>query len=685
MKIRLTKLKKILQFKYLYYLLLLFSFIYIAIYNQFYTPKYKYNINDNNFILEIKSYKIDGDKLTIEFKESLIGNYYFKTKTEKDNFNYKIGDKIYVCGKLKEPNTSTIFNAFDYKKYLNNKNIFYILSIDKFNLYKENTNIFNKIKNSIYNRISKIKYNSYLYAFILGKSDYIDDSIYNNYKINGITHLFALSGLHVSLFSSILLYILNKFKINKKLSFLIVSLFLIFFAFIASFTPSILRAVIFFIISNINKIYKLNIKTKYLLYTTFFILILINPKYIFNTGFILSFTITFFIILFNENYKIKNKILNLLIISFISFISSFPIIINMSYEINIIGFLNNLFFIPYVSYLVFPLSILTLIFPFLSNILNIFIVIMEYISNISSTILNINLYFMRINVFEIIIYYVLFILIIKKHIKLIIPFIIFLIYLYIKPLIYNNDNMYILDVGQGDSILLKIDNKSILIDTGGKPNFKKDLWTKRDSEYNVMISSIIPFFKSIGIKKIDYLIITHGDYDHIGNASKLINNFKIDAVIFNVGDYNKLELNLIKILKEKHIPYYQNIESLNINNNKLYFLNTRVYDNENDNSSVIYTKINNKKILLMGDAGKAKELDIINKYNIKDIDILKVGHHGSNTSSSIEFIDVIKPKKCIISVGKNNHFGHPKESVIDTLTNYCDIYRTDVNGSISIN
>ena len=158
---------------------------------------------------------------------------------------------------------------------------------------------------------------------------------------------------------------------------------------------------------------------------------------------------------------------------------------------------------------------------------------------------------------------------------------------------------------------------------------------------------MIPFYKSLGIKKFDYLIITHGDYDHMGEAINLINNFKVKKVVFNCGTYNKLEQNLIQLLEIKNIPYEKCIENLNVDNYNLEFLNTRDYNNENENSSVIYTKINNTKILLMGDAGVEREKDILEKYDLKNIDILKVGHHGSDSSSSKEFIERINPKECI--------------------------------------
>ena len=169
----------------------------------------------------------------------------------------------------------------------------------------------------------------------------------------------------------------------------------------------------------------------------------------------------------------------------------------------------------------------------------------------------------------------------------------------------------------------------------------------------------------------------------MGEAINLVENFKVEKIIFNCGSYNGLEQELIKVLDKKKVKYYQCIKELNIDKYKLQFLNTKEYDNENDNSNVIYLEFNNSKFLFMGDAGIEKEKDILDKYNLKNIDFLKVGHHGSNTSSSKEFINSINPKYSLISVGKNNRYGHPKKLVLDTLGN-SKIYRTDLDGSIEI-
>lgn len=656
------KLRIILLCDYLYYILLFITCIFLLI-----------NINkkidvpiltNNSYELIINDYKINDKTITIYF-DNIIGKYYVdnneKVKEFKDNYSF--GDKVYIKGEISVPNNNTIPNNFNYKDYLYHKYIYYIIKIDKIKIISKNDNIFLNIKNSIYKRIDTIKYNDYLYAFILGKSYYIDSEVLNNYKINGITHLFALSGLHVSMFSSIILFILKKIKLNEKLSYFITNLFLIFFAFIASFTPSIVRSVLFFILSSINNVYYLYIKPKYLLYIVFSILIFINPFYIYDTGFILSFCISFFILLFNEKNKINNNLLSILVISILSTLSSLPIIINMSYEINILGFINNLFFIPYVTYIVFPLSIIVVFISKLSFILNFLIIIMEYVSKVSSNIFNIKLIFPKMSLFLIIIYYVLLILIVKKiNLKKI--FIIYLSFLYFRCDFDKNNYVYFIDVGQGDSALIVTkNNKSVLIDTGGKVG----------SNYSLMKSNVIPFFKSIGIRKLDYLFITHGDYDHAGYGIDLVNNFNVKNKFTNKGKYNSLE-------KKLNIKSFNN-SYIKIDNVEIYSLNSKLYNNENSDSLVLLVIIDNYKLLFMGDASINTEKDIMNNYDIGDVFILKVGHHGSKTSSSEEFINSVNPKYSIISVGKNNKFGHPNKEVLDNLSN-SKIYRTDIDGSI---
>ena len=171
----------------------------------------------------------------------------------------------------------------------------------------------------------------------------------------------------------------------------------------------------------------------------------------------------------------------------------------------------------------------------------------------------------------------------------------------------------------------------------------------------------------------------------MGEAIQLIENFKVEVVIFNCGEYNNLEKKLIKVLEKKKIKYYSCIKELNIDKNKLYFLQTKEYNNENDNSNVIYTEIEGYRFLFMGDAGVLKEKDILDTYDISKIDVLKVGHHGSRTSTSELFLKRINPQIALISAGRDNKFNHPHDEVLKLLNKYkVKVFSTKEFGSITI-
>jgi len=567
-----------------------------------------------------------------------------------------LGDKIIIKGNL-------IKEEGDYKRYLENKNIYYILNCYNSELIKKNSNIFYKIKNNIYKRLNN---NCYLYTFLLGDKSLMDNEVKISYQNNGISHLFAISGMHIALLSSILEKLLRKVFKEEK-SFKITCCFLIFYLLLVGFYPSILRGVLFYMLFKINNIYYFYIKKENIFLFILSVSLIINPKYVYDIGFLYSYLISFSLIR-SSDYLKGNYIISLFKVSVLAFIVSLPISIYNNYEVNLLSIIYNMFFVPLVSLVIFPFTLIVFILPFLEPIYNILIIILENSSLLLSRIILLKLVFRKLFICIYIIYVILVLLylIFRKRIFIIIYFIILFIHLLI-PYFDHNKYIYYFDVGQGDSILISIQNKNILIDTGGE----------REYFYNNLYKDI----KSRGINKIDYLILSHGDFDHMGDSIKLVNSFKIDKVIFNNGDYNNLEKELINELKKKHINYYRNIDSIKIDNYYLYFLNSGLYDNENDNSNVIYLEIDNYKFLFMGDAGKEREKDILNEYDISDIDVLKVGHHGSNTSSSLYFINNIKPIYSIISVGKNNRYGHPNKEVLNILED-SKIYRTDKLGSI---
>ena len=633
---------------------------------------YRININKKINIETITGQIINKKILEDEIELEIKGKEKVIIKTKE---NYNIGDLVELKGKIELPNKNTIPNLFNYKNYLKSKNINITIKPTSIKLLKQNKKIKYKIKENIINYIEKYKTKEYLKTFILGDNSNLEKNILTSYQTNGISHLFAVSGMHLSLFSNILLLILKKINKNETINYLIIIIFFIFFAFLTNYTPSILRALILYILTTLNKQLNLNIKTIYLLIIDLIILLLYNPFYIYNIGFIYSFIITASLIITPKIInKQKQYIKKILLTSTISFITSIPISINNFHEINIISPITNLIFVPLISLIIFPLSLLTLLIKPLDNILLIATKILENLSLLIEK-LKINIILSHIPWYMIIIYYITIIIFIKgleqKQIKKLLPLIlIIVIHTNIKNM-STITRITSLDVGQGDSTLIELNNKNILIDTGGRPN----------SSTSLVLNKTIPYLKSLGIKKIHYAVLTHGDFDHMGEAINLVNNFKVEKVIFNCGPYNDLEKELIKVLDKKKIKYYSCIKELNIDKNKLYFLQTKEYDNENDNSNVIITELDGYKFMFMGDASITTEKEIMSIYNLPDIDVLKVGHHGSKTSSSEEFINEINPKYSIISVGKNNRYGHPNKEALSNLKK-SKIYRTDIDGSV---
>ena len=633
----------------------------------------------------IKSKKVTNNKITLELKskENIILNYYVDTYDELNKLNDTLYEGIIITahGTLKQPSNNTIPNTFNYKKYLKSKKIYYTFKADALEIVGQNSNIYYQFKHWLSKRIESIDDTGYIKAFVLGSKNEIDEDIFKTYQNNGITHLFAISGMHISLFSSILLFLLKKIHLKDNQAYPIILLFLLGYTFLVSFTASVVRAFTLYLLLYLNKRLKLGATTTRIFIYAIVLILLLNPFFILDIGFLYSSLTSFGLILFSDYLKTSNKVLALLRVSLIALLFSLPITINNFYEYNFLSILANILIVPLVSTIIYPLSLITLIFPFFHPILKFFLMILESISTILSNITWFKIILPKMPWFLIISYYFIIYLIFKTKKKRYVIFLIILLLGY--KLSFNFDNnfyVYYLDVGQGDSILLisPRSRKATLIDTGGKKSVSYNEFPP--NEYHIS-NNVITFLKSINISKINTLITTHGDYDHMGESINLVNNFKVGNIILNCGSLNELEQNLITILDKKHIKYSKCINQLDISPIKLYFLNSGEYDNENDNSNVIYAKLNDYKFMFMGDAGVEKEKDILNKYNISVIDVLKIGHHGSKTSSSKEFITKIKPKYSIISVGKNNRYGHPNKEVLENLKD-SKIYRTDQDGSI---
>jgi len=240
---------------------------------------------------------------------------------------------------------------------------------------------------------------------------------------------------------------------------------------------------------------------------------------------------------------------------------------------------------------------------------------------------------------------------------------------------YNKDNLIVhyIDVGQADSILIQVNNKNLLIDGGNKDDGDK----------------IIKYLKKQGVSKLDYVIATHPHEDHIGGMASIVKKYDIDKFyapkkLSNTATFK----NMVLALKEKGLKINEAKpgDTLNLGKSiecKILAPNSAEYENINNYSVVIKLTYGNTKFLFTGDAHKQSEKEILSKGYDLSSDVLKVGHHGSSSSSSKEFLDKVNPKIAIISCGKNNDYGHPHKETLDELKKRkIKIYETDKDGTI---
>lgn len=636
----------------------------------------------------ITNFTFDGNCLTLDLKISRFENtkatYYFKELSEllKIKKVLRLGDKISLTGNTKKPRERSVPNTFDYRHYLRIKHINYLFEGEKIVSLKRNNNVYYMLKNTIYNYINHFKSKSYIKMLLIGDTSEVNKEIIDSFRENGISHLFAISGTQVTLLAEIIIKSLKKMRCSEKLGYIMSNIFTFCYLFITNSPPAVLRAVLSFLLSSINKYNYFYISSVNIFLLTLAITLLINPFYIYDLGFLYSYIISFSLILCSKILDSSKKFKILLLTSIISFLVSIPVSLYTFYQINVLSIIYNLFYVPFVNSILFPLAILTLIFPFLDNVLLIFIRVLETTSTAISTISLGKLIFSKtIFIIYIIYFLVLYLLYHTRKKIFIIAFAVLLIFHYNIVTIFPKDYITMIDIGQGDSILISSKGKNMLIDTGGKMRYKGAKWEEVSSPTNITDNITIPYLKSKGIRKLDYLVLTHGDYDHLGEAINILEKFRVDQIYINEGHINYYERAIIKkyntnILKEKMI--------INLGNFSFQSLNKDLND-ENDSSIILYGVYNAYQMLFMGDASTKSERELLKNYNLSKINFLKVGHHGSKTSTSEELLKTIKPDIALISAGVDNKFHHPHQVIIDRLLHYhTKYYLTSKVGSVEI-
>ena len=566
------------------------------------------------------SNKISG--LIVDVKEN---NYILKTNVQKiivySNDTLSLGDYVKVEGTYRIINYPTI--PFDYNNYYLKHDIKYIFYANKierkkiFNIYTIRNNLINYF-DSNYSDISSQFYKS----LILGYKN--DLEIKDELNMLGISHLFSISGLHILLIAKMLSFFLKKKYIN---------IILVIYVLITGFSPSIVRASSMVILANYFKYKKIEFSRLDILCFIFIALLFINPYYIYDTGFELSFLISFSILI-SDFDKFK-----LIKISLLTFSISLPITINMNNRINLLSPLYNILLIGFFSFIFLPITYIT---AFIRNfkpyelLCKIFINVINLLSNIKFSVVTLP----SLNNIETLFYY--FALYLFLSMKKIIYLLIFIVFIFFKGKIVVGGYVKIFDCGQGDSSLIRTSNYTVLIDC-------------YNDTYKYLIKE--------GINHIDYLMITHGHDDHASDLMDIYySTITVDHLVVSYYDKTELTQNALKYYK--NVIYLKGGDEINLKKLNIKCLApNKDSSNVNNISLVLKIYVLKKTFLFMGDF--EDEESLVN-MDIK-CDVLKVGHHGASNAFTKAFIDKCNPSIAVISCGAYNKFKHPHSVVINYL------------------
>ncbi|MFB1050751.1 DNA internalization-related competence protein ComEC/Rec2 [Paraliobacillus sp. JSM ZJ581] len=664
------------------------------------TAKENYTGTITSSIIKEKSY------LSFVFNTSENINiqlFYFPENESKPPSTWKTGASCELNGIPRTPSLSTNPGQFDYQAYLLQKGITKQLDLaTTSDLQCEGENILDNIyslREATINHISdqfSTFTSSWLLALFFGFDSQLDENIVTVFEHWNLLHLLAISGLHVGLISGFLYFLLVKTSLlSKEKSTYVILMFLFVYPFISGGAPSVWRASLMTSVAMILLRFRKNMSMVDILSIVFLVCILFNKQLIYQLGFQFSFLVTFSLVLSKKWFVQTTKVQLLFRISLISILVLLPLQLMHFFYVNPFAILLSIFIIPYFSILVMPLLFLLLfvsfILPTLSMYLDNFFQLIHQPMLDLITWIDDHLFFpLVIGEFPLVYVWIYYIVLIgllfaieknKKRLILMGTALIlcWIVWLELRPYANENGTVTMLDVGQGDAIVIELPYRKgvIMIDIAG--TLEKDFQTSSDKTYQQVIA---PFLYSKGINQVDVMILSHADHDHIGSLQYLLQNMHVKHIVTS----KYFDRSILSELLIDGVNFNAVGHDMRFNYKDIYFKVIHPKEdmkNRNDNSLVILTKLGQLNWLFTGDISQEVEQELINNYSNMTVDVLKLAHHGSADSTSERFIGQFEPNIALISVGRDNRYGHPADEVLKRLeSNGVSILRTDQQGAI---
>lgn len=596
--------------------------------------------------------------------------------------------QLEVEAEISLPADQRNFKGFDYQAYLKTQGIYRTVKITAIKkiVPVQSWNVFDWLSSWRRQALVYIKTNfpapmsHYMTGLLFGELDSDFDQMSDLYSSLGIIHLFALSGMQVGFFIDKFRWILLRLGLTKETVDKLQIPFSLVYAGLTGFSVSVVRSLVQKILGNLG-LRKLDNFA-----VTVFVCLLILPRFLLTAGGVLTFTYAFLLTVFD--FEDLGQVKKTAVESFSISLGILPVLMTYFYAFQPLSILLTFAFSFVFDVLLLPgLSVTFLLSPLVKiTWVNGFFVLMEKVivwvadlgfrpwilgkpSELVLLLLLVSLFllydFHR-----------------RKKWLLGLSLVLALLFFITKHPLENE--VTVVDIGQGDSIFLRdMRGRTVLIDVGGRVDFAaKEAWQERSSQANAE-RTLIPYLHSRGVDRIDSLVLTHTDTDHVGDVLEVAKQVQIGRIVVSPGSLTVPDF--VATLKEINVPVHVVAvgDRLPIFDSYLEVLYPDgTGDGGNNDSIVLYGRLLETNFLFTGDLEQG-ELDLIETYPNLPVDVLKAGHHGSKGSSYPAFLDHIGAKIALVSAGENNRYKHPHRETLDRFdSRNIQVYRTDQQGAI---
>jgi competence protein ComEC len=684
---------------------------------------------------------IDGDSIRFDFqirsihengKLKRIPDESIRVTTKAKNIrelsymrNWNTGCSIYIPLQLERPSAARNPGGFDYTGYLNHYGIHWqakLSSLSQIQVLACSNTIRSQIetlRRLFHERLAELyppKHAGLLQAMLIGEQHTLDSTTQEIFSTLGLVHVLSISGLHVSILIATFYFFLVACGITREKTAWLILFFLPFYVILTGGSAPVIRSVIMASMMLVSVILRRTADGVSFLSFALLLQLIWNPYQLWEPGFQLSFLVTLGLIQYVEPlshhipvpwYQFRKA----LAVMLVAHIVSFPIVAAHFYQYSLISAPVNLIFVPVYSLAVLPLSSISLLISFVSGswgemtasvcswVMSILDQALVWISAFSFTAYSLSpptLWWILCYFFISWFTYVT-IVTDRQFVQRLRYVTLSGLALLVGILLFSGEKsatrITMIDVGQGDATLIETaEGKVILIDGGGTLPRREHAWQKKSRVFEVGRDVIVPYLRYRGINHIDTIVMTHGDGDHIRGLKAIVQRFSIGQVLHSAARPADLfEQKLLVYMKQKHIPIGQVVSGdtwkieKDIQAKILHPQKIVPPANINNGSIVMLLSIYKTNILLTGDMEKQAEQEVLARFKLPSVHILKVAHHGSKTSTTQTWISRVKPDQALISVGLHNRYGHPNPDVLTRLRQIsAQIWRTDVQGAILV-